>query len=200
MKKSELIAYAASFVSFALDRIKTPVKEIILFGSVARGDFDSGSDLDLFFNIPKQNQSLENELRIIKQKFFNSSIGESWKNKGITNTIAVKVGILNQWKLRGSIVSEGIILYGKYRNELKGEGYFLISFQPIKNVTIRNRVIREFYGRDKKQGIVQEFGGTKIAPTVLIIPIQFADNILLVLKKEKIDYTLREFWSDTYSR
>jgi len=42
----ELIAYAASFISFILPKID--VDEIILFGSVSREEATKESDVDLF--------------------------------------------------------------------------------------------------------------------------------------------------------
>ena len=56
-KYKELIAYESSFISFILGKIE--VEEIILFGSVARGEADKNSDVDLFFNVLNK----ENEVK-----------------------------------------------------------------------------------------------------------------------------------------
>ena len=116
------------------------MNEIILFGSVARGDFGKDSDIDLFFDVNNDNQEeeikkvLNNEL----VKFSKSKIAETWSLMGIKNNISIKVGILNEWKLKRSIISEGIVLYGKYKelpNNLKKSVYF--NIKPIKNITKR---------------------------------------------------------------
>ncbi len=47
-----MIGYAQSFVSFLLDSyVGGKVRKIILFGSVARGDFSTESDIDLFVEV-----------------------------------------------------------------------------------------------------------------------------------------------------
>jgi len=205
LRKNELIAYAGSFVSFVLDRLKYNIKEIILFGSVARGDFSKDSDVDLFFDIldEKKTKLIERELRIIEKKFYNSKIFELWKQKGIKNEIKVKVGVLNKWKLKRSVISDGIVLYGKYKSEIKEKGFVMITFEPIKNVTKRNKVIRILFGRKElgysKRGLIRKLEGKQIAPTVFYASLQFADQVLEILKKEKVNYKIFEFWSDTFN-
>ena len=198
LKKVELLAYAHAYISFVLPRIKTNIKEIILFGSVAREDFDADSDLDLFFDLvhEKEVKTLEAELKIIDTKFYSSKIHELWNQKGITLPIAVKAGILNQWELKGSILAEGITLHGKYKSGLKGESYMLISFTPIKNIAMRNKVMRAMFGRDEKgfktEGMVTKSGGKKISPTVFLVPLQFSSEVVHFLKREKVNFQLRE--------
>ena len=50
---SKLLPYALDFTSFLLQKIKQKdkIKTIILFGSVARGEDDSTSDIDLFIDV-----------------------------------------------------------------------------------------------------------------------------------------------------
>ncbi len=201
MKRVDLIAYAHAYVSFVLPRLKIPFKDIILFGSVARGDFGPPSDLDLFFNVivEKDAKKLEEELKPINNLFYKSKIYELWKQKGIINIINAKTGVLDQWELKSSILADGIMLQGKYKNEIKGEGHILISFSPIRNITKRNRIMRTIFGREekvfKKEGLVIKRGGVKISPTVFIIPLQFSSEVLSLLRKEKVDFQLREIWS-----
>ncbi len=55
MNRYELIAYAMDFCSFLLkSEMANEIKKIILFGSVARGDFDSESDIDIFIDTEKE--------------------------------------------------------------------------------------------------------------------------------------------------
>lgn len=200
MKKADLIAYAHTYVSFVLPRIKMSLKEIILFGSVARDDFDEDSDVDLFFNVMGERdiKVLEEELKPINRLFYNSKIYDLWKQKGINNPIKVKIGLLDLWELKSSLLAEGIILQGKYKGDISGEGYMLISFSPIKNIAKRNKLMRTIFGREekrfKKEGLVIKMGGVKLSPTVFIIPLQFSSEILSFLRKEKINFQLREIW------
>jgi len=200
LKKNELIAFASSYASFVLERMNN-IQEIILFGSVARGDFDKDSDIDVFIDLGKEDIKSEKDLKLISEKFYKSIIYQKWEQKGITNRINAKIGNLNTWDLKRSIISEGIVLYGQYKSEIKGEHYLLITFNVIKNVAKRNKVIRELFGREEekyyKEGLVKQLGGKKISPTTLLIKQQFSDKILDFLKKEKVDFKLFEMWSDT---
>ncbi len=55
LNKIDLIAYSGSFVSFVLKPLeKFNIREIILFGSVARGEFDKKSDIDSFIDIKNE--------------------------------------------------------------------------------------------------------------------------------------------------
>ena len=149
MKKADLVGFAHSFVSFALPRFTSPLLEIILFGSVARGDFTGKSDIDLFFNVSSSEQAatVEHELKAIEPKFYKSQIYGLWKQKGVINPLSIKVGVLEQWELKRSIISDGIVLYGRYKSEIKGKGYVLIPFTEISDITKRNRVMRTLFGR-----------------------------------------------------
>ena len=202
MKKTDLVGFAHSFVSFALPRFTGPIQEIILFGSVARGDFTSKSDIDLFFSVSSSEQAatIEQELKVIEPKFYKSQMYQLWKQKGAINPLSIKVGVLEQWELKRSIISDGIVLYGKYKSEVKGKGYVLIPFTAIPDITKRNRIMRTLFGRVEegysKEGLVTKLGGRRIAPTVFFIPLQFADQVIPLLKKEKMNYELIELWTD----
>ncbi len=50
MKKNEIIAFSMEYASYLM-RKAIGIETIILFGSVARGDFDKESDTDIFVNI-----------------------------------------------------------------------------------------------------------------------------------------------------
>jgi predicted nucleotidyltransferase len=198
--KSDLIAYAMSFTSFVLPKIK--VNEIILFGSVARGDYGKESDIDIFFDVDNNKEEeikkiLNNELI----KFSKSKIAETWSLMGIKNDISIKVGKLDEWKLKRSIISEGIVLYGKYKelpNNLKKSIY--INIKPIKDITKRNKIIRALFGRrDEKynnDGLIIKLNGKKLTPTSFMIPTDNTDEVFNILSKEKIDYQFFEMWGE----
>ena len=198
----ELIGYVSAFVSFALPRIEG-INEIILFGSVARGESDKNSDIDLFFNIEKNEDEKEIKSVIVEElkKFYKSKIAEVWFLKGIKNQINVNVGRLDEWKLKRSLISDGICLYGKYKEIPQNmKDFVLFNLEPIKNVAKRNKVIREIFGRQEgkylKKGILAEFGGKRISPSSFIAPKEHANKIILFLKKEKVNCWFFELWTD----
>ena len=85
----EMIAYAQAFVSFILPKIDA--KEIILFGSVARGEADKNSDIDLFFDVDKDENKIKEIIKEELNKFYKSKIAESWFLRGIKNNINANV-------------------------------------------------------------------------------------------------------------
>ncbi len=196
-----LIAYAMSFVSFVLPKIK--VNEIILFGSVARGDFGKESDIDLFFDVENINQEEEIKKNLNNEliKFSKSKIAETWSLMGIKNEVSIKVGKLDEWKLKRSIISEGIVLYGKYKElpeNLKKYSYF--NMQPIQDIAKRNKIIRALFGRKEEkynnEGLITKLTGKKLTPISFMIPAESNNEIFELLSKEKINYSFFEVWKE----
>ncbi len=206
LSSKELIAYAFAFVSFILPKVEG-VKEIVLFGSVVRGEAGKESDVDLFFDI--ENKSDEERIKKIVgeelKKFYKSKIAEMWLLKGIKNPINVNVGKLEEWKLKRSIISEGTSLYSEYKEIPENmEGFAFFSINSIKNITKRNRVLREIFGRKEKnyfkKGILDETQGKKLSALSFVIPKKHTERILKLLKKEKVNYHFFEFWTDNLNK
>src|SRR3989338_1271167 len=101
MKKEELIAYVMNFASSIIkEKIGKDIDRIILFGSVARGDFDKESDIDVFIEGEKD---IEREIENLLSIFMKSEIQKKWELKGLKNEISLKIGKLNEWELKRSI-------------------------------------------------------------------------------------------------
>ena len=197
----ELIGYALSFAGFVLPKIK--VDEIILFGSAARGEAEKESDIDLFFNVKQDEEILKKELKKELERFYKTKISEIWSLKGVKNQIKIEVGNLDEWKLKRSIISEGIVLYGKYKSmPEKTKGFVQFNLKPIKNIAKRNKVLRNLFGRNEKnylsEGILSKINGRKLSPASFIVPIEKTKEVFDILKSEKIDYSFFEFWSDSF--
>lgn len=197
----ELIGYALSFAGFVLPKIK--VDEIILFGSASRGEAEKESDIDLFFNVKQDEETLKKELKKELERFYKTKIYEIWGLKGVKNQIKIEVGNLDEWKLKRSIISEGIILYGKYKSmPEKTKGFVQFNLKPIKNITKRNKVLRKLFGRNERnylsEGILSKIKGKKLSSTSFIVPIEKTKEVFDILKFEKIDYSFFEFWSDAF--
>lgn len=198
----ELIAYASAFVSFLLPKIEN-VREIILFGSAARGEADKESDIDLFFDEEKKEdeEKIKEAIKEELKKFYKSRIAETWFLRGIKNPISINVGKLEEWKLKRSIISDGITLYGRYKELPKNiKPFAFFNIEPIKNIAKRNKIIRELFGRREKKyskkGILEEVNGKKLSVSSFIVPKEQADRILDLLGKEKVNYGFFELWSD----
>src|SRR3989344_784588 len=198
----ELLGYALSFVGFALPKLVN-IKEVFLFGSAARMEADENSDVDIFFNVTSEpaEKNAEKEISDILESFYKSKIAEIWKLKGITNEIKTYTGILNKWKLKRSVISDGFVLYGKYKDvPEKMQGYTLFNLAPIRNITKRNSIIRKLFGRREEKyiskGFLDEISGKKQSPSSFIVPIWAASQTIKFLNWNKVNYKLLEFWTD----
>lgn len=197
LNKFDLISYAMDFASFLLrgEEVEgTDVKEIILFGSVARGDFGPESDVDIFVDLYKteDEEKTEDSAQRRLKKFYQSESYDRWKLRGVENEINVKVGVLEEWKLEESIETEGITLYSDYKGISPGTKMDLFVFEPIKPVKTRNRVVRKIFGRSdtKKSGLLEELSGIKLTPRSFMVPRKNTDRIKEVLDENKVDYRI----------
>jgi len=201
----ELIAYASAFVSFVIPKLNN-ISEIVLFGSVARGESDKDSDVDLFFNLEIKEDEKKVE-RVIKEelkRFYKSKIAEIWFSKGIKNEISIKVGELNKWKLKRSVISDGICLYGRYKETPENmKDFVLFNIEPIKNITNRNKIIREIFGRKEKgyskQGLLEKFNGKRLSASSFVILKENSNEVINFIGKHKINYQFFEFWTDNFN-
>src|SRR3989339_2234231 len=131
----KLIAFAQDFCSYLLQNLGgEKIKQIILFGSVSRGEENKNSDIDLFIDVIEE--KIESNILTIKDEFYNSAkFKKYWSLLGIKNEINCTIGKLEKWgELKRSIGSNGIILFGKYKEKAEeGEGYSLIKVFPTAN-------------------------------------------------------------------
>ena len=136
MEQNKLISLALNFASFLIDKIK--VKNIILFGSIATNTFDKESDIDLFIETDRKNESKINNLLELYKK---TKEYEKFKLTGIQNEISIKCGDLENWKdLKRSIISNGIVLYGKYQGKPDNLKHKLLFMLDIKNLPRAKKV------------------------------------------------------------
>ncbi|PIN88443.1 hypothetical protein COU61_04900 [Candidatus Pacearchaeota archaeon CG10_big_fil_rev_8_21_14_0_10_35_13] len=200
--REDMITYAMSFLSHSLRKI-TGIKEVIIYGSSVRGEADNGSDLDLFFDINRKEDEEEMKKTINEEikMFYKTRTYNDWKLKGISNRISAKVGILNEWKLKRSIMSEGISLYSRFKETPKEiEPFTQFQIEPIRDITKRNKIMRRLFGRKENnmntEGMIKKVGGRKLSPTTFIIPSQHCNEVIRILNEERIKYQLFEFWTD----
>ncbi len=207
MNKHELIAYAMDFCSFLLkSETGKDINKIILFGSVARGDFDSESDIDIFIDTEKG--EIEEAAKRILKSFEISETNEKWRLKGVKNSISLQVGRLEEWRLYRSVIASGILLYGKFEEMPKGAKYYSMLALDFGRMD-RNRKIRVWralYGYKQKvgkkvfvsRGLLEELKGIKIERSVIAVPAKNKDGILDFLKRNKVKYRIFEVWTDSF--
>ena len=201
--KSELIAYASSFAAFLLGdkAIGNNISRIILFGSVARGDFDRESDIDIFVETGLNERLFQKQLSLYNK----SKLREFYELSGIKNEIVLKVGRLEKWKgLHESIAEDGIVLYGKYEEkpkELLHFTLFKISVEKRK-FSSKVKIWRRLYGYKQKvgrkayvsEGLLQKLDAVKLAKGIFLAPFHNRQKALDFLDKNKIGYEMFDIY------
>ncbi len=178
--KSKLIAYAMGFASFLIQKIdnKAEIKQIILFGSVAREEAEKSSDVDIFVDLIKEDPKLEKEIQSCSDRFLDSvQYKDYWKLLGIKNEIRLIIGELDKWKgLKPSIIVNGILLYGKYKPEIKeGKHSVFFIWENIKPNSKRVLFNKQLFGFKQNEnfyeGLIQKYNGERLGKGCILVPL-----------------------------
>lgn len=173
------------------------IKSIYLFGSAVRGTLEKKSDVDLFIECEKDDETRVKQLTdsgIVK--FTSSKEYEKWKLFHFVYPFSVQIGQLAEWELKLSIASEGISLYNRENLLTIGDRkvLFIIMYPAEKKDYIKIR--RLLFGRDEKYyqgtGLVHQFKGKKFSSNVFMLPKQHQNSMINALSKAKVDFTMRE--------
>ena len=199
--------YAFDAVFYIMKRLPDSwmkiVDSVVLFGSVAQGTATDESDIDLFFDV-SISKALAKKFRIVLDKiiesFYLSDGALKHKLEGIDIKISVNVGKLSEWNdLKRSIISTGIVLYGRYKEPMKKSGlkqHFLIAWDPPgKN---RGSFLNKLYGYSVKKkryaGIMNKYNCIKIGKSTIITPSIHKDKIMAHMQKYGVSYRIMEIF------
>lgn len=193
-------AYASYFVSYLLLNMKdhSNINKIILFGSAAREEAGKDSDVDIFIDLKKATKDREKEILKILEEFYESREALIFKAKGVDNKINLIIGHLGDWKdLEKSIESSGIALYSRHiSSNVKGRKYAVIFWDKIEKN--RGALLNKLYGFKVKsksyKGIVERFKGRKIGKSCIMIPIEFREDVIKIMKKYKANAKIIEVY------
>ncbi len=201
MEKNELIAYAMDVASYLISKVEG-IARIILYGSVARGDFDEESDIDLFIDGDKKiGKAIDKAL----EDYRDTKKFREWRLKGVKNEISAITGELDseEWKdLKRSIMNTGIILYGKYKAEAeKVNHYVLVSFENIKPDKKRVSVFRKLFGfkvnNKRHEGMINRINAVRVGKGSILVPIEHFHKVKNYMKEKKIAVKVYDLWSDS---
>ncbi len=205
--RNKLIAYAMHFASFLVEQ-GVKARKIVLFGSVASGEFDKESDVDIFIDTE---ESVSKGGVLGFQSSFERTFGEKWKLKGVDNQLSVTVGDINsnEWEdLRRAIQSRGITLYGQYNEPPKNIQPYLLFKLDFKKISRAKNVSlwRKLYGYTQKvgrkvyrsKGLLEQLGGVKVDKGVVLIPAANSAQIKEFLRNSRISHNVAEVWSDQF--
>ncbi len=174
------------------------IRSIYLFGSVARGDFDEESDVDIFIDtVENREKDVEKLSHRALFYFYRSDEYKKFKLMGVKNQIKIKCGDITRWDLFTAISSEGLLLYSSTTSDLFTK-YFLVVLQPINDIAKRNRVIRQLVGRNeahrRERGLIEEIEGSVLDARHYIVPAHQIGRVTRILSKENAVFELREIW------
>ncbi len=189
--RSKLLSYAMDFSSFLIQKIgEDSIRQIILFGSVARGEADKESDVDIFIDLVGENGAPGKRISETVEGFYASTRFKNyWNLLGVSNEIKLTIGRLENWKeLQPSIASNGITLYGKFKaGEAGGRHEAIFFWENVKPDSKRVQLNRELFGFKQNgkayPGLVERYGGDRLAKGCIVVPLEHANQVHRAFKK-----------------
>ncbi len=174
------------------------VKAVILYGSLARGEYTSRSDIDLFILTTKEKTRDEIQSKIIELE------NETGRNiqptiRTLTELRKTDSGLLQ------NIFQEGKILYLKEPSDipsavlLEQKPYLIYSFQ-INSLVQKDKAKfnRQLYGQKRKgyeyKGLLQEVGGEKLSLGCIMIPYEHKEKIEKFFKRFRVKFAQLKVW------
>ena len=211
MKQNELFSYAYDFVSQMLENkeIFDTIRKIILFGSVARGDFTKNSDVDIFIDVnSSSNPKRINDLVKKEINKFETSAEKTWAVRGINLPLKVIVDNINKekWKdLQEELLSYGKLIYSKYELLPENRVHKIIVTYNLNLLPQKKKMsfLRRMYGyrlkKGKKEyvqeGLIHEISCEKLNSGALLIVKDDWLKVKRVLSEHKINYLIRDAWT-----
>jgi predicted nucleotidyltransferase len=205
MKTTEVLSYIYDFLSIVFDKTRD-IENVILFGSVARGNFTKKSDIDLFFDTLGSERKIE---RLISDSLyeFEAQANIKWKPRGLTFPIRVIVGNLNdkRWaSLRRDLISEGLTLFGKFKTLPKNLAHHTLFIYKLEGIEEKEKVkvIRRLFGYKTKKGrkiyqhtgLLEKLNGIKLSKNIVLVPVTKTNELFEFFNKYKVKTTIRDVW------
>lgn len=195
------LAFVSDFLTFLfLDRTtEEKIISIYLFGSAVRGELTEESDIDLFIACSKEHEAaVLKASKIAERRFRQSKDFDKWKQLGFAYPISVKTGPLEDWKLKGSIESEGIEIFSKSFQPKGLERVVIFSLNLPKDKRSYLKLTRELFGRKensyKKEGAINKKMGERLGPNSFIIPQSGQQEIISILHKHRTEFRMVELF------
>ena len=196
---SKFLSYAVDFASFLLEKVDSAkISSIILFGSVARNEASLESDIDIFIEVAGS-FDLKKQIENARLDFFASArFNDYWRLKGINNDINVLAGKVEEWKdIKNSIISNGVVLYGKYESVPRGAVHKTIfSWEKIKpksrRVLLHKKLFGYKAGEKRYPGLAEKYEGERVGKGSIMVPARHTNVFMEVFREMKIAVKIRK--------
>ncbi len=202
-----LFPYIYDFLSLTFENreIKNKIRRIILFGSVAAGEFDEESDIDLFIDLWSKTSAKEVGafIKEADKRFLTTS--KKWSLLGIRQPIKCIIGTLKdpRWnELKLEMISNGILLYGKFEETEEKLKHFTMFNYSLSRLSQNKKMkfLRKLFGyktiKGKKEymrpGLLDGIGGVKLSSNVILVPIENSRRLHRFLTSFGITPEIRE--------
>jgi len=181
------------------------IDSIILFGSVARGEATSGSDIDLLIVMSQKNK--------IAESYISDTILQIEKKYAVNIQYIItdkKFDKVNKQFL-DTILREGVVIHGKIPavsiQKLDLEPYSLIKYDlsqlahsekmKLKRIILGKETKKRYKGKvyiSKKKGYLEEYGGIKTGIASILIPEKYAKKIARELRNRGAKVRIIPAW------
>jgi hypothetical protein len=171
------------FTSFFIMNLRyvERVRRIILYGSVARGSSENGSDVDLFVDT---DEDLSDEVERLRDEFYRSArFTKHWRLMGVENELHVVTGKLDEWQdLKSAMAVHGTVLYGPYTEMRSGRLEAIVTWDPVKPASSRVLLNKRLFGFKQEgriySGLVERLTGSKLGPRCILVPAEHLGRLM----------------------
>lgn len=187
-----------------INRIKeeiSPIEAAVLFGSMARGDYDKRSDIDIMLIIREEQPQTHNETisRIVTELHPHREI----------RTVVTNLRDYDE-EYYQNVFREGKVLFGKIilsPENLALKPYLLVSYNLSgKPNTLQVKISKKVHGYTSKKvvngkekiyrysGLYEQYGGKIVSKSALILPFDKGMEFAEELKQLNVPYTVFKIW------
>ena len=190
------VSQLGSSLSDVVNAIKTVdgVIGVILFGSVARGEADEGSDIDLFVLFVDEDNMRRNEWEVTRRvppEVFAQTICACPSTLEKVNPVFLQ-----------SVFEDGLILYAQYplvfKSRLMNATAFLIVRYSLEGLPqkVKQKLSYRLFGSEvggrRYPGLVEQGGGRHLGRGCFLIPKEKAEDVLNTLSECGVNYEIIE--------
>ena len=168
---------------------------IILFGSIARGDYDESSDYDILVIFKDKEAMWSNWDRLFE---------EVGRLRLLMQLIPMSYDELlnSEPTFLKEIYRDGIILYSRYpfttrfsTSNLKHRKLIIYNLKGLRQ-SQKVKLLYKLYGKRglKKRGLINEIGGEKLGEGCLIIPPDDIDKLLKIFREYNVKFEMLDIY------